>query len=146
MAVIFESGLRTRSVKIRDLKVRQISAQIFELYEDCPMPHTYKFANAEHTVVERDDGVTFHWLPGTTPGEMGHAVLQGFAGEDYRLDGCPEPAPFRKPRHDIAEQVGVLGADSLLPPAKKRRAKSSAQPVGFMSPLFVKPKKAKGKK
>jgi hypothetical protein len=59
------------------------------------MPHTYKFADADKTTVVRDDGVTFPWPVGdtTTPGAVG-ANLGGRAGEEYRIDGCPMPAPF----------------------------------------------------
>jgi hypothetical protein len=43
--------------------------------------------------------------------------------------------PGRKPRHDIAEQVRVLGADSLLPPGHTKvptkRKTRVARPVKF---------------
>jgi hypothetical protein len=29
-----------------------------------PMPHSYKWADAEHTVVQRDDGCSFDWPKG----------------------------------------------------------------------------------
>lgn len=35
----------------------------------------------------------------------------------------PARKPRTKPKHDLAAQVETLGADSLLPPAQKRKAR-----------------------
>jgi hypothetical protein len=117
------------------------------------MPHTYKFADAACTTVVRDDGATFPWPPGdaTTPGAVG-AALGGFVGEDYRTEGCPQPAPFGA--KDKAGPVGVADVSpkfKLRGPSKgKKRKGKYAKPVDAdMHPPPLKhkpaskPKKAK---
>jgi hypothetical protein len=56
------------------------------------MPHSYHFADAEHIVVQRDDGATFEWPHGENV-----ANINGRVAEEYRLEGSPKPAPYEAP-------------------------------------------------
>ena len=57
-----------------------------------PMPHSYKWADAEHTVVQRDDGRSFVWPKGANV-----ANINGRIAEEYRVEGSPKPAPYKTP-------------------------------------------------
>jgi hypothetical protein len=77
------------------------------------MPHSYKFANAEHTVVVRDDGVTLRW-----PAGMSVANIDGGRiAEEYRLDDGPRRTqPYQLSLSDVPPKAlvvlaAVLGED-----------------------------------
>jgi hypothetical protein len=54
------------------------------------MPHTYKWADAEHTIVGRDDGKSFAW-----PRHIENvANINGRIAEEYRVEGSPKISPY----------------------------------------------------
>jgi hypothetical protein len=54
------------------------------------MSHTYKWADAEHTIVGRDDGKSFAW-----PRHIENvANINGRIAEEYRVEGSPKISPY----------------------------------------------------
>jgi len=53
----------------------------------------YVFANPEHSVIRRlSDGATFEIERHQNP-----ANVHGAIAEQWRMEGCPTPAPFKAP-------------------------------------------------
>jgi hypothetical protein len=83
------------------------------------MPHSYKFADAEHTVVARDDGKSFAW-----PKHIENvANLNGRIAEDYRREGSPKITPYTseskavaatKPKQQTKPPATVESAEAVL--------------------------------
>jgi hypothetical protein len=77
------------------------------------MPHSYKFGNAEHTIVVRDDGRILRWPAGTNVGN----IDGGRIAEQYRLDDGPRRTqPYQLALSDVPPKVlavlaAVLGSD-----------------------------------
>jgi hypothetical protein len=77
-----------------------------------PMPRTYKFMDAEHTIVGRDDGRSFAW-----PKHIDNvANLNGRIAEEYRLEGSPKISPYTESKPVAATKP-------------KQQAKPPADPV-----------------
>jgi hypothetical protein len=56
------------------------------------MPHSYRFADPAHTIIERDDGARIVW----PPGENIANINGGRLAEDFRRDGGHTRAePYR---------------------------------------------------
>jgi hypothetical protein len=90
------------------------------------MPHSYKWADAEHTIVSRDDGKTFAWPKGTNVGN-----INGRVAEEYRLEGSPKPASYKTPEPVAAAKPKqakppaiptVAAAEAVLADLEKRKA------------------------
>jgi len=71
------------------------------------MPHTYRWADPEHTIIERDDGARIV-LP---PGENIANINCGRLAEEFRLDSCltkiteyEPPAPVAAPKRLVDDQ------------------------------------------
>jgi hypothetical protein len=81
------------------------------------MPHSYKFADAEHTVVARDDGKSFAW-----PKHIENvANINGRIAEDYRREGSPKITPYEskpvaatKPKQQTKPPATVASAETVL--------------------------------
>jgi hypothetical protein len=81
------------------------------------MPHTYKFMDAEHTIVGRGDGKSFAWPPGTNV-----ANINGRIAEEYRLEGSPKISPYTeskpvaatKPKQQTKPPGTVASAEAVL--------------------------------
>jgi hypothetical protein len=81
------------------------------------MPHSYKWADAEHTVVQRDDGRSFVWPKGANV-----ANINGRVAEDYRREGSPKPAPYKtpepvaaaRPKQQATPPATVVSAEAVL--------------------------------
>jgi hypothetical protein len=76
----------------------------------------YRFGNAEHTLVVRDDdGATFPWNPvaGRPVSDLGHVY------EQWLTDGQPQPAPYEPPEPIAAPRVAASEQD-------RRRLRESA--------------------
>jgi hypothetical protein len=75
------------------------------------MPHSYKFANPEHTTVQRDDGASFVWPEGVN---IGNVHSHGRIAEQFRLDDGPHKTAPYKPEVSpkaLAVLVTALGED-----------------------------------
>jgi hypothetical protein len=89
------------------------------------MPHSYKWADAEHTVVQRDDGRSFVWPKGTNV-----ANINGRIAEDYRREGSPKPAPYKtpepvasaKPKQQATPPATVASAEQTIAALERDRA------------------------
>jgi hypothetical protein len=83
--------------------------------------HSYRFANSENTIVQRDDGATFVWPKGENV-----ANINGRVAEEYRLEGSPKPAPYEPlepiaaPRAAASEQDRRRLRESADAPAWRR--------------------------
>jgi hypothetical protein len=81
------------------------------------MPHSYKFADAEHTVVARADGKSFAW-----PKHIENvANLNGRIAEEYRREGSPKISPYTpepvaatKPKQQTKPPATVASAEAVL--------------------------------
>jgi len=82
------------------------------------MPHSYHFADAEHTIVGRDDGKSFAW-----PRHIDNvANLNGRIAEEYRLEGSPKISPYTeskpvaatKPKQQTKPLATVESAEAVL--------------------------------
>jgi hypothetical protein len=95
------------------------------------MPHNYKWADAEHTVVQRDDGRSFVWPKGTNV-----ANINGRIAEEYRVEGSPkilpytpEPVAAAKPKQQTKPPAipTVADAEQVLADLKAQREKLTAE-------------------
>jgi hypothetical protein len=95
------------------------------------MPHTYKFMDAEHTIVGRDDGKSFAWPPGTNV-----ANINGRVAEEYRLEGSPKISPYTeskpvaatKPKQQTKLPVDpVAAAEQTITQLQEKREKFLAE-------------------
>ena len=74
------------------------------------MPHSYKFGNAEHTIVVRDDGRILRWPAGTNVGN----IDGGRIAEQYRLDDGPRRTqPYQLALSDVPPKVLAVLAAAL---------------------------------
>jgi hypothetical protein len=70
----------------------------------------WRFGNADHTLVVRDDGVAFSWpLDNSENSVLGHVNPANIPGtsrvvEQWRLDGGPAAtAPYKPPTKPVAD-------------------------------------------
>jgi hypothetical protein len=89
------------------------------------MPHNYKWADAEHTIVQRDDGRSFVWPKGANV-----ANINGRVAEDYRREGSPKPAPYKTP-----EPVAAAKPKQQAKPQQMPDAFDASSLQNLMSPL-----------
>jgi hypothetical protein len=96
------------------------------------MPHTYKFMDAEHTIVGRDDGRSFAW-----PKHIDNvANLNGRIAEDYRREGSPKISPYTeskpvaatKPKQQTKPPADpVAAAEQTITQLQEKREKFLAE-------------------
>jgi hypothetical protein len=96
------------------------------------MPHTYKFADTEHTVVARDDGKSFAW-----PKHIENvANINGRVAEEYRVEGSPKISPYTpepvtaaKPKQQTKPPAipTVAAAEAVLADLEAQREKIAAE-------------------
>jgi hypothetical protein len=85
------------------------------------MSHSYHFADAEHTIVQRDDGRSFRWPAGESIAHVKDVALPSNSKDDdrivevYRRDNGPKSTAPYKPDNSarvLALLVAALGDDA----------------------------------